>query len=283
MNQSGDFWGRLLRIAETEGKISAQALPSDQREGCQHRLDLKQQAQAVVLQSSPMDPHSQAGEQAIQDASRPLQHWSLEKLLMWCTKMKSYHHNKKYSFHITLGWKTMSWNVTGHNLIIFLYHWSHLNRHNQRTSAKCQELLLPPSSDLVRRVDHRCPNHQRQTDQSEAQQKASQFQPDQACTAYELESSLIHWDILFHQEWDKGSDTSLLGHATWPSWIFFLLTVKWEFCNSKSPFDIYEWEHLLAIAVATSRWPHLRCGSLWNVTLQRRGVALPFKDFFFWW
>lgn len=144
---------------------------------------------------------------------------------------------------------------------------SRLNHHNQPKSAKYQALLLPSSSDLVDRFGHWCPIHQSQTDQSEAQKQASQFQPDQSCAAYELESSLIHWDILFHRDWDAGSDTTLLGRATWPFWIFFVLTVKWEFSHPQSLFDIYEWESLSGIAMAVSRWPHLCCVSLWNIGL----------------
>lgn len=54
----------------------------------------------------------------------------------------------------------------------------------------------------------------------------------------------------------------------------------------QSSFDVYNWEYLLAIAMATSQWPHLSCGSLWNISLQGRDVALPFKGFWFtflWW
>lgn len=120
------------------------------------------------------------------------------------------------------------------------------------------------------RFGHWCPSHQSQTDQSEVQQKASQFQPDQACAAYELESSLIHRDILFHQEWDASSDTSLPGCATWVFWIFFVLTVKWESCHPQSPLDIYEWECLLA--TATSQWPYLCCDS--EISVFKEGTLL---------
>lgn len=59
---------------------------------------------------------------------------------------------------------------------------------------------------------------------------------------------------------------------------FPLVNCKMGILPSSKPFWKLWVRTSLATGMATSQRPHPCCGSLWNISLQGRDVALPFKD-----